>query len=79
MMALLVFTISFVQNYIATQEIAAISKTDKVKATLWAGVNSTVGLVFAIMMIERMDRWHLIAPYTFGNMLATYFALRKSK
>jgi hypothetical protein len=79
MTIILVFLLSFVQNYLATVVIRYIALNDPIRSSIWAGLSSTASCVVAILIVVTADRWQLLAPFVAGDMLATYFALRKSK
>jgi hypothetical protein len=75
MTVLIVFALSFVQNYLATRQISLIAEGDPIKAALWAGLSSTASCVIAILIVVTAHRWSLLGPYVLGDVIATYVAL----
>lgn len=77
MKVLLVFLCSFINNFISTREIACISQALPARASLWAGLSSSLYLLITIVIVLDVNRWNLILPYVLGDMLGTWIALRK--
>ncbi len=76
LVAAAVFVISFIQNYLATNEVYAIARNRRIGAAAWAGVSACVGFSF-LMVVIKVDRWYLMVPYVLGDVIATYLALGK--
>lgn len=76
MWCVLVFILSFIQNYIATLEIYSIATIQPHRAAGLAVLNTLVAMTVVVLIVVDRGRLDLILSAAGGNGLATYIALK---
>lgn len=76
---LLSFSLSFIQNYIATLEVYNISRVRAATAATWATLNSLAAFAIVVLIVVESNRIPIVISCVIGDALATYIALKRVK
>lgn len=79
MWCVLVFCLSFIQNYIATLEVYSIATIQPHRAAGLAVLNTLVAMTVVVLIVVDRGRLDLILSAAAGNGVATYTALKGKK